>query len=115
MKLLAKHKELIDWYQKKVGLSDYALLWLVFLKGVFLCLLLERFIAHEMVNTDALLEYLSSTEGINKIIVGIILVAAMNVIFITYSIKSTYGMAKKEREKLKIQQAKIDKLSPKEE
>ena len=68
-----------------------------------------------MLNTDALLEYLSSPEGINKIIVGIILVAAMNVIVIIYSVKSTYGMAEKEREKLKIQQAKIDKLSPKKE
>tara|TARA_Y100001968_G_scaffold1832_1_gene1582 strand:+ start:282 stop:488 length:207 start_codon:yes stop_codon:yes gene_type:complete len=68
-----------------------------------------------MVNTHALLEYLSSTEGINKIIVGIILVAALNAIFITYSVRSTYGMAKTEREKLKIQQDKIDKLSPKKE
>ena len=66
-----------------------------------------------MVNTDSLLEYLSSPEGINKIIVWIILVAALNAIFITYSVRSTYGMAKKEREKLKIQQDKIDKLSPK--
>ena len=48
-----------------------------------------------------------------KIIVGIILVAAMNAIFITYSIRITYGASKKESEKLKIQQAKIDKLSPK--
>ncbi len=47
-----------------------------------------------MVNTDALLEYLNSPEGINKIIVGIILVAAMNALFITYSVRSTYGMAK---------------------
>ena len=68
-----------------------------------------------MFNTDALLEYLSSPEGIAKIIVGIILVAAMNAIFIIYSVRSTYGMAKKAREKLKSQQAKIDKLSPKKE
>ena len=68
-----------------------------------------------MVNTDALLEHLSSPEGINKIIVGIILVAAMNAIFIIYSVRSTYGMAKKARDKLKSQQAKIDKLSPKKE
>ena len=68
-----------------------------------------------MFNTDALLEYLSSPEGINKIIVGILLVAAINAIFITYSVRSTYGMAKKEREQLKIQKAKIDKLSPKKE
>ena len=68
-----------------------------------------------MFNTSALLEYLSSSEGMNTIIVGIIIVGAINAIFITYSVRSTYGMAKKEREKLKNQQAKIDKLSPKKE
>jgi len=68
-----------------------------------------------MFTLDALLEYLSSSEIINKIIVGIILVGAINAIFITYSVRSTYGAAKNEREKLKIQQAKIDKLSPKQE
>tara|TARA_B100000945_G_scaffold311990_1_gene305929 strand:- start:1433 stop:1639 length:207 start_codon:yes stop_codon:yes gene_type:complete len=62
---------------------------------------------------EALLESLSSPEGINKIIIGIILVGAFNAIFITYSVRTTYGAAIKEREKLKIQQAKIDKLSPK--
>ena len=68
-----------------------------------------------MFNQEVLLEYLSSPEGINKIIVGIIIVGAINAIFITFSVRSTYGAAKKEREKLKIQQAKIDKLSPKKE
>ena len=62
---------------------------------------------------DTLLEYLSSPEGINKIVVAIIIVGAINAIFITYSVRTTYGIAKKEREKLNIQQAKIDKLSPK--
>ena len=66
-----------------------------------------------MIDQQALLEYLSSSEGINKIIVGIILVGAINAIFIIYSVKTTYGTAKNEREKLKIQRAKIDKLSPK--
>ena len=68
-----------------------------------------------MFDQHALLEYLSSSEGTNKIIVGIILVGAINAIFITYSVRSTYGAAKIEREKLKIQQSKIDKLSPKKE
>jgi len=62
-----------------------------------------------MFDQEALLEYLRSPEGINKIIVGIILVGAINAIFITYSVRTTYGAAKKEREKLKIQQAKLDK------
>ena len=66
-----------------------------------------------MFKQEALLEYLSSSEGINNIIVGIILVGAINAIFITYSVRSTFGAAKKEREKLKVQQEKIDKLFPK--
>ena len=68
-----------------------------------------------MFDQDALLEYLSSPEGINKIIVGIIIVAAINAIFITYSVRSTYGAAKKEKDRLMIQQEKINKLSPKKE
>ena len=68
-----------------------------------------------MFDQQAQLEYLSSPEGINTIIVGIILVGALNAIFITFSVRSTYGAVKKEREKLKIQQVKIDKLFPKEE
>ena len=66
-----------------------------------------------MFDQDALLEYLSSPEWINKIIVGIIIVAAINAIFITYNVRTTYGAAKKEKDRLIIQQAKIDKLSPK--
>ena len=68
-----------------------------------------------MFKQETLLEYLSSPEGLNKIIVGIILVWAINAIFITYSVRRTYGAAKQEREQLKIQQAKIDKLFPKKE
>ena len=66
-----------------------------------------------MFDQNSLLEYLSSPEGINKIIVGIFIFGAINAIFITYSVRTTFGIAKKENEKLKIQQAKIDKLSPK--
>ena len=66
-----------------------------------------------MFDQDTLLEYLSSPEGINKIIVGIIIVGAINAIFITYSVRSTYGAAKKEKDQFMIQQEKIDKLSPK--
>ena len=68
-----------------------------------------------MFSQEVLLEYLSSPEGIHKIIVGIIILGVINAIFITYSVRSTYGVAKKEREELKIQQAKIDKLFPKKE
>ena len=68
-----------------------------------------------MFNQDALLEYLNSPKGINTIIVGIIIVGAINAILITYSVRSTYGAAKTKKEKLKIQQVKLDKLSPKKE
>ena len=66
-----------------------------------------------MFHKDTLLEYLSSPEGINTIILGIIMVGAINAIFITYSVRTTYGIAQKEREQQQTQQAKIDKLSPK--
>ncbi len=46
MKIIEKHKQLIAWYKKKLGLSDYGLLWLVFFKGVFVALVIERLIAH---------------------------------------------------------------------
>ena len=46
MKLTDKHKELIAWYKKKLGLTDYGLLWIVFFKGVFVALVLERLIVH---------------------------------------------------------------------
>ena len=65
-----------------------------------------------MMDQEFFLEYLSSPNGINKIIIGIIIIGAINAIFITYSVRRIYGNAKKEREKLKIQQAKIDQLSP---
>ena len=66
-----------------------------------------------MFDPEAMFEYLSSPEGMNKIIIVIILVGAINAMFITYSVRKTYGAEKKKREKLMIQQAKIDKLSPK--
>ena len=68
-----------------------------------------------MFDQQALLEYLNSPEGINKIIVGIILVGAINAIVITFSVRSTYGAEKKEKNRLMMQQEKIDKLSPKKE
>tara|TARA_B100000579_G_scaffold411741_1_gene402807 strand:- start:1090 stop:1299 length:210 start_codon:yes stop_codon:yes gene_type:complete len=68
-----------------------------------------------MFNTNTILEYLSSSEGINKIILGIIIVAAINVMFIAYTVRTTYGALRKEREKLQFQKAKIDKLFPKQD
>ena len=39
MKLVDLHKRYIEWWQRKLGISDYALLWLVFFKGVLFTLL----------------------------------------------------------------------------
>tara|TARA_Y100001968_G_scaffold314750_1_gene340509 strand:- start:760 stop:969 length:210 start_codon:yes stop_codon:yes gene_type:complete len=68
-----------------------------------------------MFDQQALLNYLSSPEGINKIIVAIIIVGVINAIFITFSVRTTYGAAKKEKDRLMIQKEKIDQLSPKKE
>ena len=66
-----------------------------------------------MNNQDSIIEYLSSPAGINKIIFAIIIVAAINFIFISYSISKTYRASIKEKEKQRLQQQKINKLSPK--
>ena len=63
-----------------------------------------------MFNQEDLLEYLSSPEGINKIILGIILVGAINAIFITYSVRSIYGVVKEEQDRPIMQQEKINQL-----
>ena len=42
--LFEKHKTFIAWYQRKLGLSDYGLLWLVFFKGIIFALIVDRFI-----------------------------------------------------------------------
>ena len=44
--LIERHKRFIIWYQEKLGLSDYGLLWLVFFKGVILTFIIERLIVH---------------------------------------------------------------------
>ena len=68
-----------------------------------------------MVDQQALLDYLSSSEGINTIIAGIIIIGAINAIFITFSVRTTYGAVKKEKDRRVMQQKKIDKLYPKQE
>ena len=68
-----------------------------------------------MFDQQALLDYLNSPEGINTIIAGIIIIGAINATFITFSVRSTYGAVKKEKDRLLMQQKKIDKLYPKQE
>tara|TARA_Y100001968_G_scaffold307855_1_gene326048 strand:+ start:25 stop:174 length:150 start_codon:yes stop_codon:yes gene_type:complete len=42
MKLIDKHKQLIVWYKKKLGLTDYGFMCLAFLKGLFVVLVIEK-------------------------------------------------------------------------
>jgi len=46
MKLIEKHKLLIAWVKKKLVLTEYGFMWLVFFKGVFVALVIERVIVH---------------------------------------------------------------------
>ena len=46
MTLIEKHKQLIVWYKKKLGLIDYGFMWIDFFKGVLVALVLERLIVH---------------------------------------------------------------------
>ena len=39
MKLINLHKRYIEWWQRTLGISDYALLWLSFFKGILIAVL----------------------------------------------------------------------------
>jgi len=41
-KIILSHKRLISWYQRKLRLSDYGLLWVVFFKGVFVTIIFQK-------------------------------------------------------------------------
>ena len=98
--LIDSHKCLIGCYQNKVGLTDYWLLWLVLFKKSLLLCYVKALCCNSWFDQEALLDYLSSPEGLNKTIVGIILVVAISVNFINDSLMSTYGTVKK-KEKTK--------------
>lgn len=48
MNLINKHKRFMAWYQKKLGLTDYGLIWFRFFDGVFVGLIVERLIVHTL-------------------------------------------------------------------
>tara|TARA_Y100001968_G_C18830028_1_gene468663 strand:+ start:35 stop:244 length:210 start_codon:yes stop_codon:yes gene_type:complete len=64
-------------------------------------------------DSDLLVEYLSSPSGLEKIVLVIILLAIVNVIFVFYAVKNSFGRIKEETKKRKIQKEKLDRLSPK--
>ncbi|CAP16321.1 protein family PM-16 [Prochlorococcus marinus subsp. pastoris str. CCMP1986] len=41
-RIIKGHKILIKWYQEKLKLSDYQLLWLVFFKGVIITIIFYK-------------------------------------------------------------------------
>ena len=42
-KIIKNHKKFINWYQKKLNLDNYQLLWLVFFKGVAITIIILKF------------------------------------------------------------------------
>ena len=41
--ILKWHKKKLDWFQEKLGISNYAIVWLGFLKGLIFGLLIYHF------------------------------------------------------------------------
>ena len=41
---VAWHKKYIKWWKKKLGVSDYGLLWISFIKGLIIGLLVYHFL-----------------------------------------------------------------------
>jgi uncharacterized membrane protein YoaK (UPF0700 family) len=46
MDLIEAHKRSIEREKRKLGVTDYGLLWISFLRGAIVALILERLIAH---------------------------------------------------------------------
>ena len=40
--IIKSHKRFIYWYQKKLNLSNYQLIWLVFFKGVVFTIIIQK-------------------------------------------------------------------------
>jgi len=41
--MIEMHKKYIDWWKKNLNLSDYAVLWITFIKGLIIGLLIYHF------------------------------------------------------------------------
>jgi len=41
--MIEMHKKYIDWWKKKLNISDYAVLWVTFFKGIFIGLIIYHF------------------------------------------------------------------------
>ncbi len=41
--MIEMHKKYIDWWKQKLNISDYAVLWVTFFKGIFIGLLIYHF------------------------------------------------------------------------
>jgi hypothetical protein len=41
--MIEVHKKYIDWWKKKLNLSDYAVLWITFIKGLIIGILIYHF------------------------------------------------------------------------
>ena len=41
--MIELHKRYINWWKEKLNMSDYAMLWLVFIKGLIIGLLVYHF------------------------------------------------------------------------
>jgi len=42
--MIQMHKKYIDWWKQKLNISEYGLLWLSFIKGLIIGLLIYHFI-----------------------------------------------------------------------
>ena len=67
MNIIQGHKRFISWYQKRLGLSDYGLLWLVFFKGVFFALLIDKIFSFSEIVDDH--RRIENRENIGKVII----------------------------------------------
>ena len=62
---------------------------------------------------NSFVDYINTPKGINTTILVIILVGAINTILLNFFVRKRFSKAVAESKKRKVQQEKIDRLSPK--
>ena len=62
---------------------------------------------------NSFVDYINTSKGLNTAILGIIVIGAINTILLNFFVMKRFRKAVAESTKRKLQQEKIDRLSPK--
>ena len=62
---------------------------------------------------NSFVDYINTSKGLNSAILVIIIIGAINTILLNFFVRKRFSKKLKESKKRKLQQEKVDRLSPK--